>query len=358
MTTNSAYNTEWQTLTHVVQELVIEPSYFGKRLGVKGAITSPTTSCQFDVVHGRRDLAPMGFPGDPATRVDYSEKFETKTATPPQIFLEDPIRANVLASMRIPGRSPLLTGSGNQGMLSEAFLRHVAIKQRNLLKAIERREEWLWAQVATTGKIDYVGNDGRRFQIDFGVPETNIFTSTEKWDGAEPVDPLFHLRELRDLYLEQNGMLPTVQVLGKKAAAAFRKNKYVQGWMKSAGVQLLQLNMGQSETLVTPVATIPDMGLLVEHAGKYPADNTGVATPYVPEGAIVLTTPEVFQLHYGAIHDFDIDPDYPLLQASRFSKMKISHDGKSKSLFVESHPLPVLEIDTGIMVVTVTGGDD
>lgn len=352
---NSVFNSEWNTLTHVVREIQVDPFYFGGKLGVKGAITSPTTSCEFDVVHGRRDLAPMGFPGDPPTRVDYSESFETKTATPPQIFLEDPIRANVLAAMRVPGRSPYLTGSGHQSDLSEAFLMHVAIKQRNMLDAIERRKEWLWAQVATTGAIDYTDSNGRRFKVDFGVPETNIFASTDKWDGAEQADPIFQLRELRRAYLEQNGMLPSVMLLGSAAADAFRANKFVQGWMKSAGVQLLQLNMGQNENLVTPVANIPGMGTVWEHAGTYPADNTGVATPYMPENALLLTCPDVFQMHYGAIHDFDIDPDYPLLQAERFSKMKVSHDGKSKSVFVESHPLPVLEISTGIMVVTVVG---
>ena len=166
---SSAYNTEWKTLTHAVQQIVPDPMYFQQRLGGKPAITSPTTTSEFDVVRGRRDLAPMGFPGDPATRVDYSESFETFSVTPPQIFLEDPVKANVLAAMRMPGQSPYLTGSGPQGDLSPAFMRHVAIKQRNMVNAIARRKEWMWAMVATTGKIDYTDANGRRFKIDFGV---------------------------------------------------------------------------------------------------------------------------------------------------------------------------------------------
>ena len=39
--------------------------------------------------------------------------------------------------------------------------------------------------------------------------------------------------------------------------------------------------------------------------------------------------------------------------AEYFSKMKDSRDGKAKSLFVESHPLPVAEYDTAAFVVTV-----
>ena len=351
---NSVFNSEWATLTHLVRKATPDPFFFGATLGKKGAITSPTTTCEFDVVSGRRDLAPMGHPGDPATRVDYSEGFETFTVTPPQIFLEDPIKANVLGALRLPGTSPYLTGSGAQTELSDAFLEHVLIKQRNMMKAIERRKEWLWAQAATTGKIAYTGSNGRKFSIDYGVStSTNIFTSTGKWDGDDQIDPIFHLRELCRTYVEQNGFLPSVIVLGKDAADAFRVNKHVAGWLKSAGAQLLQLNMGQNDNLVTPVANIPGIGTIVEHIGTYPADNTGTLTPYMPTKAVLLTSPDVWQMHYGAIHDFDINPEYPLLQSEYFSKMKIAHDGKSKSLFVETHPLPVLEINTGIMVVTV-----
>lgn len=351
---NSVFNSEWATLTHAVRKITPDPFFFGAALGKKGAITSPTTTCEFDVVSGRRDLAPMGHPGDPATRVDYSEGFSTYTVTPPQIFLEDPIRANVLGALRLPGYSPYLTGAGAQTELSDAFLEHVMIKQRNMMKAIERRKEWLWAQAATTGAISYTNQYGRKFSIDYGVSaDTNIFTSTGKWAGSDAIDPIFHLRELRRTYVEQNGFLPTVIVLGKEAADAFRNNAHVIGWLKSAGVQLLQLNMAQTDTLVTPIANIPGIGTIVEHVGTYPADNTGTLTAYMPSKKVLLTSPDVWQMHYGAIHDFDIDPNYPLLQSELFSKMKISQDGKSRSLFVETHPLPVLEISTGIMVVQV-----
>ncbi len=354
--TNSAYNSEWKTLTHAVKQILPDPMFFQQRFGSKPAITSPTTTSEFDVVKGRRDLAPMGHPGDPATRVDYTESFETFVVTPPQIFLEDPLKANVLASMRMPGQSPYLTGSGAQSDLSSAFMQHVAIKQRNMVNAIARRKEWMWAQMATTGKIDYVDSNGRRFKVDCGVPDSNIFENTEKWTTAD-VEPIFHLHSWRRTYVEQNGVLPTDYILGQEAADAFRNNKAVHAWMKSAGVQLLQLNMGQSETLVTPIATIPGIGTLYEHSGKYPADNGGGSKFYMPSKSILMTNPTMFQMHYGAIHDFDINPEYPLLQGEMFSKMKISHDGKHKSVFVESHPLPVLEFATGIMVIQVVADD-
>lgn len=357
--TTSVFNAEWSTLTHLVQKAVPDPLYFGGALGVNAPITSPTTTCEFDVVQGRRDLAPMGFPGDPAVRVDYSESFQTYSVTPPQIFLEDPIRANVLASMRLPGRSPYLTGSGDQPELSDAFMEHLLIKQRNMTQAIERRKEWMWAKAATTGKIEYTASNGRRVNVDFGVPETNIFASTVTWSGADAGDPIMMLKAWVRDYVAQNGVLPTIIVMGVEAADAFRANKSVQAWLKNTGIQIMQMNMGQNSNLVTPVANVDGVGVLLEHAGTYPADGTGIITAYMPEKCVLLTSPSMWQLHYGAIHDFDIDPDYPLYQGELFSKIKISHDGKSKSLFVESHPLPVLEQNTGIMVIDVlTGSGD
>jgi hypothetical protein len=147
-------------------------------------------------------------------------------------------------------------------------------------------------------------------------------------------------------------MVPTVFVLGTDAADAFRNNAKVQGWLKSAGAMLLQAQMGASADLVIPIANIPGIGQIVEYAATYPADSTGTATPYIGAKTICITNPALWQLHYGAVVDFDLGEN-PVAMVRRYSKIKTATDGKSKDLFVEAHPLPVLEKSTGILVVTV-----
>jgi len=343
------------TLTHAVNKIIPENLYLTKVLGRKAPITAPTEAVIFDVKEGRRDLAPVGHPGDPATRVDLANTFKTYTVTPPQIFLEDPIRASSVAALRMAGQSPITVGSGDASGVTAAFNEYVAEKQKNMSDAIYRRIEWMFAQVLTTGGISYTAANGRKFSIDYGVPDTNSFTASAKWDATSSApDPILQLRQWQRTFAELNGMNPTVMICGQAAADAFRANSDTKNWMKSAGVQILQTNMGVNEDMVTPVAVIPGLGTLVEYSGKYPRDADGVSTFYIGTNDLVLTHPDLWQLHFGAIYDFDLG-DNPVAMVPRYSKIKESHDGKTKSLFVESHPLPVLEINTGIMVVTVAG---
>lgn len=339
------------TLTHAVERIKPEALYLSRTLGTKAPIMAATEQALFDVVVGRYDLAPMGNPGDPAAIVNYSDGVKTYTVTPPQIFLRDPVKASDVASFRMAGQSPLIVGGGNADPVLAALDDFIARKQKNLVKAIERREEWLWSQVLTTGKIAYTNPETKRaIALDFGVPSDNIFSANPLWSST--ADPIMDLQTWVRLYAKLNGVVPTNIIMGSEAADAFRNNAKVQGWLKSAGIQLLQIQMGVSPDLVFPIANIPGIGQLVEYAATYPADGTGTATPFIPAKAIVLTNPVVWQMHYGAVVDFDLGAN-PVAMVRRYSKLKTASDGKSKDLFVESHPLPVLEQSTGILVVTV-----
>jgi len=344
-----------QTLTHSINLIKPENLYLTKVLGKGRAITAPTESILFDVKRGRRDLAPMGHNGDPAVKVDYANTKITKTSTPPQIFLEDDIPASMVNALRQAGQSPLIVGSGNEGGVLAAFNEYIADKQKNMLDAIYRRIEWMFSQIATTGQISYSDSSGRSFSVDFDVPDGNIFALSALWDAnTNAGDPIVQFPQLQRSYAKQNGVNPTVFILGSAAADAFRNNSNVKSWLKSAGVQLLQLNPGEKEDLVSPIANIPGVGTLVEYAATYAADGTGVDTPYVPENKMIVTNPTFWERHYGAISDFSLGEN-PILMAERYSKIVNSRDGKNKTLYVESHPLPVLNQDTGVMVVQVCG---
>lgn len=339
------------TLTHAVEHIKPEALYLSKVLGTKAAVFHATEQALFDVVEGNYKLAPMGRPGDPASVVNFTDSLKTYSVVPPQIFLRDPIKASDIATIRMAGQSPIIVGSGNADPVVSAFDDYVARKQRNMVRAIERREEWLWSQALTTGAIAYTSPEtGWVCSIDYGVPGDNKFSANPLWSST--ADPIADLQAWSRLFAQLNGVIPTLFILGTEAADAFRNNAKVQGWMKSAGAMLLQARLGAPADLVIPIANIPGIGEIVEYAASYPADGTGVATPYIGAKTIVMTNPALWQLHYGAVVDFDLGAN-PVAMVRRYSKIKTATDGKSKDLFVEAHPLPVLEKSTGILVVTV-----
>ena len=342
-----------QTLTEAVNLIIPETFYLTKVLDTGAPYLPGTESLLFDVVTHRRDLAPLGHNGDPATRVDFGGGYKTFTVTPPQIFLEDQVAAGAIAARRMAGQSPINAGSAGVDGIVAALNDYIAEKQQNMVDSIARRIEWMWAQAVTTGKIDYTDSNGRPFSIDYGVPSGNLFTASQKWDASSNAgDPVLQIQQWQRQFAKVNGVKPTVFVLGEAAADAFRGNKAVDGWLKSAGVQVLQINVGTNEDLVTPVGTIPGVGTLVEYGGVFPEG--GATKPFIPADCLVMTHPKLWRMAYGAISDFDLGA-VPVGAMPRFSKMKDSKDGKSKSLFVESHPLPILQRDTGTLVVKVCG---
>ena len=79
---------------------------------------------------------------------------------------------------------------------------------------------------------------------------------------------------------------------------------------------------------------------LYEYSATY-EDSKGKVVPYIEDDYVYMTNSSLWRLYYGAINDFDAG-NPPLVLGSRFSKMKVSEDGKALDIFVESHPLPVV----------------
>ncbi len=90
---------------------------------------------------------------------------------------------------------------------------------------------------------------------------------------------------------------------------------------------------------------------LFEYSATY-EDNKGKITPYLDENYVYLTNSTLWRLFYGAISDFDAG-NPPLVARDIFSKMKISEDGKALDIFVESHPLPVIVSNLGVVKAKV-----
>ena len=111
------------------------------------------------------------------------------------------------------------------------------------------------------------------------------------------------------------------------------------------------MQLFQNQTTLAKGEAVP-LGILqgaelFEYSTTYENDK-GKAVPYLEEDCVYMTHSSLWRLFYGAINDFDAG-NPPLVVASLFSKMKTSQDGKVMDIFVESHPLPVLVNNLGVI---------
>ena len=321
-----------------------EPFVLTSRLG-KHKNNMLDEQCIFEVEEGTYNLAPVSFPNDPPSNINIARKRTRHSVVPPQIFLKDRITASEVNRMRMAAQNPINMTSQDK---ATAFDQTVAIKQTGLRRLIDRRVEWFFAQ-ALDGKIDFKSDEGRPFSFDYKLPAATKITQNETWDHAG--NPIHQLRMLAKTFKTLNNQLaPDLIIMGGKAGDAFMNNEHVEGWMKSPGVQLFQNKTDLAKGEAVPIGILQGAELF-EYSATY-EDNKGKITPYLDENYVYLTNSTLWRLFYGAISDFDAG-NPPLVARDIFSKMKISEDGKALDIFVESHPLPVIVSNLGVVKAKV-----
>ena len=333
------------TLTTAINNIKTnEPFILTSRLG-RQVYRMNTEACVFEVEEGSYNLAPVGFPNDPPSNVNISRKRKRYSVVPPQIFLKDRITASEIMRIRTASQNPINMTSQDR---STAYDQIVATKQTGLRRLIDRRLEWFFAQ-ALRGKIDYTSEEGRQFTHDYDLPKATVIAANETWDKSG--NPIHQLRALAKTFKALNNQLsPDLIIMSGNAGDAFMNNEHVESWMKSPGVQLFQNKTELAKGEATPIGILQGAELF-EYSATY-EDSKGKATPYLDEDYVYLTNSTLWRLFYGAISDFDAG-NPPLVARDIFSKSKITEDGKAMDIYVESHPLPVIVSNLGVVKAKV-----
>ena len=308
------------TLTEAVNLIKTdEPFVLTSRLG-KNIYRAYDEVCVFEVEEGSYNLAPIGYPNDPASEIN---------------------------QVRMAAQNPINMTVQDKG---SAFDSRIAIKQQGLKRMIERRTEWLFGQ-ALNGKIDYKNSDGREFVHDYNFPNSTIasFAAADYWDKAG--NPLHQLRQLAKTFRSLNNQLaPDLIIMGSKAGDAFMNNEHIEAWLKSPGVQLFQSKNPLARGEAQPLGILEGAEVF-EYSSTYD-DDTGKVKTYIKDNYVYLTNSTLWRLFYGAINDFSAG-NPPIVAREFFSKMVANPDGKSLDIYVESHPLPVLVSNLAVVKAQV-----
>ena len=333
------------TLTEAISLIKTdEPFILKSRLGKRRELMLDE-ACVFEVEEGTYHLAPVGFPNDPPSQVNISRKRKRYSVVPPQIYLKDRITASEINRIRTAAQNPINMTKNDK---ATAFDQLVATKQTGLRRLVDRRVEWFFAQ-ALNGKIDYVSDEGRSFTFDYKLPNATSFTASDAWDKSG--NPIHQLRQLAKSFKSLNNQLaPDLIIMGSKAGDAFMNSEHVEAWMKSPGVQLFQNKTELAKGEAVPIGNLQGAELF-EYSATYENDK-GKAVPYLEENYVYLTNSTLWRLFYGAINDFDAG-NPPIVARDIFSKSKVSSDGKAMDIFVESHPLPVIVSNLGVVKAKV-----
>ena len=322
---------------------------FLKDLFFNNVITSETDKIDVDIYKGNQKMAAFVSPKVGSITVK-KEGWKTETYTPPLIGLDDITTAEDILTRSI-GENVYSQKSPDE-RAAEILLRDMA----RLDTMIEIREEWMCAKALFTGAVD-VSGEGVSQNIDFGMSNSHKVTlgTGVKWTDTG-INPLTNIATWKTLIAKDSFLSADIVIMGAGAAKAFINNAEVQ---KSLDIRNIDLGVIRPQELPSGAKYIGSDRLngvdYYTYEGYYVDPTTGVQTPFVPNGAVLLASKSArTSMMYGAVTIADENTKALLTYAMpRVPDSWVSKKPAARFIQLNSRPLPVPHDIDGFVVATV-----
>lgn len=286
------------TLLGVVRTLKPSSLNFWLSIAFPRVVTSPDQTINFDTVTRSRRMAAFVAP-TLAGVVQTQEGFSTKTFKPAYLKPKDIVDPNHLFK-RMAGEA--FGGTMSPQQRRAAVVADLLATQREM---IERRWEWMAAQVVLNGSVVVAGENYPTVTVDFGRPAGHTVTlgSGARW-GDAGVKPLDDIESWSETVFQASGFAPTLVVMGAQAWAKLRADTTV----------LAQLDIRRGSNLALNIG--PGSGESIQYRGSdgvreywtyndFYEDATGTPTRMMDPRDVVLLNPAGVEgvRAFGAIMD-------------------------------------------------------
>ena len=322
---------------------------FLKDLFFNNVITSETDKIDVDIYKGKQKMAAFVSPKIGSITVK-KEGWKTETYTPPLIGLDDITTAEDILTRSI-GENVYSQKSPDE-RAAEILLRDMA----RLDTMIEIREEWMCAKALFTGAVD-VSGEGVSQNIDFGMSNSHKVTlgTGVKWTDTG-INPLTDIATWKTLIAKDSFLSADIVIMGAGAVEAFINNAEVQ---KNLDIRNIDLGVIRPQELPSGAKYIGSDRLngvdYYTYEGYYVDPTTGVQTPFVPNGAVLLASKSArTSMMYGAVTIADENTKALLTYAMpRVPDSWVSKKPAARFIQLNSRPLPVPHDIDGFVVATV-----
>jgi hypothetical protein len=209
------------------------------------------------------------------------------------------------------------------------------------IEMLQRRQEWMAAQVLRTGAVTVSGDLYDTVSVSFGrdAALTVVKPGGSKWTDAG-VNPLKDLADYAQLVFRKSGAMPVDVVMDPDAWAVFKEHAKVESRLAS------QRALGQLPTMMqgakvesggTLMGTIDNFNIWA-YADWY-IDDAGVEQPMLPSGTVLVGSAGQLEGYraYGAIKEEKAG----LQGMPYFPKSWINEDPAVRYLLMQSAPLVV-----------------
>jgi hypothetical protein len=312
--------------------------------------TFDTEHVDIDIIKGKRKMAPFVSPMHEGKLIERAG-FKTRTFKPAYIKPKMVTTAQDVFK-RTPGETIYQGAKTPAQRAAEILGKDLA----NLDDQIIRREEWMAAQLLTSGKVRCVG-EGIDVLIDFLMEATHlpVLSGTALWSDHANSTPLTNLRTWKRLLGQDSGINPTDVIMSTDVYDHFLLNtKEVSGVGKLFDMNRILLGQIEPKDMgngVSYIGRITEIGVDLWTYEEWYVDENDKDTekPMIPSGKLIMTNPIIrTSRSYGAIKDLK-----SLAAVPRFPKSWEEEDPSVRFLLLQSAPLPQLQEVDGVLCATV-----
>lgn len=294
--------------------------------------TFPTERVDIDIVKGNRKMAAFIHPMVGGEIVQ-AEGYETKSYAPPLINPATVSTADKLLA-RLPGED-MYSGKTPADRAAEKL-----IEEYNQLNDMTtRREEWMAAQVLTTGQLKVKGK-GVDEVIDFGLTNKITLASTKKW-GASAADIWGNLKDWKQ-QVSRNGFAnANMVIMGKAAADAFLADATIKNMLDNRRIEIGAIKPEEMEGGLTYYGHLNLPGVdIYGYDEVYLDDETGETKPLIPDN-VVLMIPSAasFMRAYGLCTYLDDAGAWHEAETDRLLCTYVEHRPDRRFIELQTHPL-------------------
>ena len=294
--------------------------------------TFPTERVDIDIVKGNRKMAAFIHPMVGGEIVQ-ATGYETKSYAPPLINPATISTADQLLK-RLPGED-MYSGKTPADRAAEKL-----IEEYNQLNDMTtRREEWMAAQVLTTGQLKVKGK-GVDEVIDFGLTNKITLASTKEW-GTPAADIWGNLKDWKQ-QVSRNGFAnANMVIMGKAAADAFLADATIKNLLDNRRIEIGAIKPEEMEGGLTYYGHLNLPGVdIYGYDEVYLDDETGETKPLIPDN-VVLMIPSAasFMRAYGLCTYLDDAGAWHEAETDRLLCTYVEHRPDRRFIELQTHPL-------------------
>lgn len=305
--------------------------------------TFETKHVMMDFKKNRQRVAPYVIEGSNPVNIR-KDGYRTQLYEAPYINLSDTYDVSLLQS-RLPGEAVFGGLSPDQRQLY-----YMQESYNEMDDMIIRREELNVAQLLQTGKImldGYVDDSATKIRtdtLDYDFDNIITLSGSDAWD--QNTSKKYENLEEAVTLVRQAGYNPTRAILGAGAWKNMRADddfmaKYMDIRRAAFGQINPQLNINNGNGYMY-VGHLTELGLdLFVYMAWYYDDATDSLKPYIDDDTVVIGSPNVGEILYGAntiIPEGSID--FQTVRGRRCTKVTVNRDTDTKKLVMKSRPIP------------------